>query len=248
MSHLPLLCWGYSLLNIRHSRRSKSYTASQALQPLSLRREPTQKPCFPRQKTIFVWQTWFIFYGRALPCFPSGLSFPPFSRSYPRSSILLLLWPVVCSRVGGSQPLISYHLFVRNQEIFDYFIDIAKAYIPTPNWVQLQRGTYANWVKAAVLPVKYSIPATFETFGLYPLRGIPKRAQRAEPRRGKLSSHPVPPRRASGSFRPCARAARNTDNADSLNLPLRCSRDFSNRFCNPNIITPVHLPGLCTMI
>jgi hypothetical protein len=54
-----------------------------ALQPLSLRREPTQKSCFPRPKTVFVQQTWFIFYGRALPCCPSGLFFPPFSRSYP---------------------------------------------------------------------------------------------------------------------------------------------------------------------
>jgi hypothetical protein len=99
----------------------------------------------------------------------------------------------------------------------------------------------SSYFKVAVLPVKYSLPATFETFGLYPLRGIPKMVQRAEPRRGKLSTHPVPPRRASGSFRPCAHAARNTDNADSLNLHLRCSRDFSNRFCNEiynNTCTP----------
>jgi len=90
----------------------------------------------------------------------------------------------------------------------------------------------SSYFKAAVLPVKYSLPATFETFGLYPLRGVPKTVQRVEPRRSKLSTHPVPPRRASGSFRPCVRAAHNTDNADSLNLHLRCSRDFSNRFCN----------------
>jgi len=106
----------------------------------------------------------------------------------------------------------------------------------------------SSYFKGAVLPLKYSLPARFETFGLYPLLGIPKTVQRAEPRRGKLSTHHVPPRRASGSFRPCARAARNTDNADSLNLHLRCSRDFSNRFCNKNILTPVHLPELCTMI
>ena len=105
-----------------------------------------------------------------------------------------------------------------------------------------------SYFKAAVLPVKYSLPATFETFGLYPLPGVPKTVQRVEPRRSKLSTHPVPPRRAPGSFRPCAHAARNTDNADSLNLHLRCSRDFSNRFCNEDILTPVHLPGLCTMI
>src|SRR4028119_18033 len=106
----------------------------------------------------------------------------------------------------------------------------------------------SSYFKAGVLPLIYSLRATFETFGLYPLRGIPKTVQRVEPRRSKLSTHPVPPRRASGSFRPCARAARKTDNADSLNLHLHCSRDFSNRFCNENIITPVHLPELCTMI
>ena len=106
----------------------------------------------------------------------------------------------------------------------------------------------SSYFKAAVLPVKYSIPATLETFGLYPLLGIPKTVQRAEPIRSKLSTHPVPPRRASGSFRPCARAVRNTDSADSLNLHWRCSRNFSNRFCNENMITPVHLPELCTMI
>jgi len=36
----------------------------------------------------------------------------------------------------------------------------------------------SSYFKAAVLPVKYSIPATFETFGLYPLRGVPKTVQR----------------------------------------------------------------------
>ena len=106
----------------------------------------------------------------------------------------------------------------------------------------------SNYFKAGELPVKYSLPATFETFGLYPLPGVPKTVQRVEPIRSKLSNHPVPPRRASGSFRPCARAARNTDNADSLNLHLRYSRAFSNRFCNEDILTPVHLPELCTMI
>jgi hypothetical protein len=113
---------------------------------------------------------------------------------------------------------------------------------------QISAYLLSSYFKVGVLPVKYLLPATFETFGFYPLRGIPKTVQRVEPIRSKLSTHPVPPRRASGSFRPCARAARNTDNADSLNLHLRCSRDFSNRFCNENIITPVHLPGLCTMI
>ena len=95
---------------------------------------------------------------------------------------------------------------------------------------QISAYILSSYFKAAVLPVKYSIPATFETFGLYPLLGIPKTVQRGEPRRSKLSTHPVPPRRASGSFRPCARAVRNTDSADSLNLHLHCSRDFSNRF------------------
>jgi hypothetical protein len=47
-----------------------------ALQPLSLRREPTQKSCFPRPKNVFVQQTWFIFYGRALPCQPAVCFFP----------------------------------------------------------------------------------------------------------------------------------------------------------------------------
>ena len=50
----------------------------------------------------------------------------------------------------------------------------------------------SSYFKAGVLPLIYSLPATFETFGLYPLLGIPKTVQRAEPRRGKLSTHPVP--------------------------------------------------------
>ncbi len=82
VSHLPLLCWGYPLVNIRHSRRSKSYTASLALQPLSLRREPTQKPCFPRQKTISYDKLGLYFTLERIPI-TSGLYFPPFSRSYP---------------------------------------------------------------------------------------------------------------------------------------------------------------------
>ena len=39
--------------------------------------------------------------------------------------------------MGGSQPLISYHLFVRNQEIFDYFIDLA--------WLISQRPIEYNY-------------------------------------------------------------------------------------------------------
>jgi len=39
--------------------------------------------------------------------------------------------------VGGSQPLISYHLFVRNQEIFDYFIDLT--------WLISQRPIEYNY-------------------------------------------------------------------------------------------------------
>jgi hypothetical protein len=39
--------------------------------------------------------------------------------------------------VGGSQALISYHLFVRNQEIFDYFIDVA--------WLISQRPIEYNY-------------------------------------------------------------------------------------------------------
>jgi hypothetical protein len=39
----------------------------------------------------------------------------------------------------------------------------------------------SSYFKGAVLLVKYSIPATFETLLLYPLLGLPKRVQRAEP-------------------------------------------------------------------
>jgi hypothetical protein len=66
------------------------HSISGLLHPLSLRREPTQKPCFPRQK-LFSYNKLGLYFmmGRALPT--SGLFFPPFSRSCPRPSILLLL-------------------------------------------------------------------------------------------------------------------------------------------------------------
>lgn len=129
-------------------------------------------------------------------------------------------------------------------------------WLPLSRWVwinltmtqHISAYLLSSYFKGAVLPLKYSLPATFETFGIYPLLGVPKTVQRVEPRRSKLSTHPVPPRRASGSFRPCARVARNTDSADSSNLHLRYSRDFSNRFCNKNILTPIYLPELCTII
>ena len=81
--HLPLRALGISLMRFVTEDDPSLTLHKKALQPLSLRREPTQKSCFPRPKTVFVQQTWFIFYGMALPCFPSGLFFPPFSRSYP---------------------------------------------------------------------------------------------------------------------------------------------------------------------
>ena len=74
--HLPLRALGISLLRFVTEDDPSLTPHKKALQPLSLRREPTQKFCFPRPKTVFVQQTWFIFYGRALPCFPSGLFFP----------------------------------------------------------------------------------------------------------------------------------------------------------------------------
>ena len=66
------------------------HSISGLLHTLSLRREPTQKPCFPRQK-LFSYNKLGLYFmmGRALPT--SGLFFPPFSRSCPRPSILLLL-------------------------------------------------------------------------------------------------------------------------------------------------------------
>jgi len=79
--HLPLRALGISLMRFVTEDDPSLTLHKKALQPLSLRREPTQKSCFPRPKTVFVQQTWFIFYGTALPCFPSGLFFPPFSRS-----------------------------------------------------------------------------------------------------------------------------------------------------------------------
>gem|GEM_PF-6791433 len=41
------------------------HSISELLRPLSPRREPTQKSYFLRPKTIFVQQTWVIFYSRA---------------------------------------------------------------------------------------------------------------------------------------------------------------------------------------
>ena len=42
--------------------------------------------------------------------------------------------------MGGSQPLISYHLFVRNQENFDYFIDLAWLISQRPIWYNYSVG------------------------------------------------------------------------------------------------------------
>jgi hypothetical protein len=35
--------------------------------------------------------------------------------------------------VGGSQPFIFYTIRQQDRETFDYFLDLAKAYLPTPN-------------------------------------------------------------------------------------------------------------------
>ncbi len=74
--HLPLRALGISLLRFVTEDDPSLTLHKKALQPLSLRREPTQKSCFPRPKTVFVQQTWFIFYGMALPCQPAVCFFP----------------------------------------------------------------------------------------------------------------------------------------------------------------------------
>ena len=74
--HLPLRALGISLLRFVTEDDPSLTLHKKALQPLSLRREPTQKSCFPRPKNVFVQQTWFIFYGRALPCQPAVCFFP----------------------------------------------------------------------------------------------------------------------------------------------------------------------------
>ena len=81
-----------------------------ALQPLSLCREPRHSSCFPRPK-LFSYNKHGLYFtvGRYL-AFPA-VCFFPFLSQLSLVSILLLLWPVVCSRVGGSQPLISYRFF-----------------------------------------------------------------------------------------------------------------------------------------
>ena len=77
--HLPLRALGISLLRFVTEDDPSLTLHKKALQPLSLRREPTHSSCFPRPKTVFVQQTWFIFYGRALPCQPAVCFFFPFS-------------------------------------------------------------------------------------------------------------------------------------------------------------------------
>ena len=118
-----------------------------ALQPLSLPREPTQKPCFPRLKTIPYDKLGLYFICLTYPNNQRSV-FSPFLSQLSLVSLLLLLWPVVCSRVGGSQQPIFYHLFVINQEIFDDFIDLA--------WLISQRPIEYNY-SVGVTPIELNI-------------------------------------------------------------------------------------------
>ena len=119
------------------------HSISGLLHPLSLRREPTQKPCFPRQKLFFVQQTWIVFYGGT--CLTNQRSvLSPFLS--PLSGAKHITATVACCLQSSGRVATLYilHLLLKISESFRLFLELCLAYIPAPNWVQLQRGTYAN--------------------------------------------------------------------------------------------------------
>jgi hypothetical protein len=108
--HLPLLCWvshywDSSLKTIRvwHCIRKLC-----SLYPFV--GNPRRSPVSQDQK-LFSYNKHGLYFtvGRYLPNQRSVFS--PFLSQLSLGSILLLLWPVVFSRVGGSQPLIYYTFF-----------------------------------------------------------------------------------------------------------------------------------------
>ena len=104
-----------------------------ALQPLSLLREPTQKSCFPRPKTVFVQQRWFIFYGRALPYQPAVCFFP-----LSLAVIQGQAYYCYCDLLFAVEWVDRNHLyltrfFARETVNFALFHIPCLAYIPTPN-------------------------------------------------------------------------------------------------------------------
>ena len=141
MSRLPSLYWGIFIAEYSSSKTmGVLHSISELLRPLSPRREPTQKSYFLRPKTIFVQQTWVIFYSRAYhtnqrSAFSSFLS--QFPGKHITASMTVLLLQL-------SEWVATIYILTQINSICQLFLYFCLAYIPTPNRVQLRCGTYAN--------------------------------------------------------------------------------------------------------
>jgi hypothetical protein len=120
------------------------HTISGLLHPLSLLREPRHSPCFPRQK-LFSYNKLGLYFmiGRAKPNQRSVLS-PFLAVCCPIAKHITATVACCLQSSGRVATIYILHVLLKISGIFRLFLELCLAYIPAPNWVQLQRGTYAN--------------------------------------------------------------------------------------------------------